>query len=278
MGRMIICHKKKAKTPFYIKEFEIHIYTIEELCFCFRKNLHMLDNNIMKENLCVFLEKELELKELADTLRNIIEKQQGLAAFVGTVMKHTGYLQEEERIFLESELKEVEGKSSVIRRKAKADFLLEHKKYAKAVREYIAILVEEEIEEENIVGDVFHNLGTIYARLFFFKEAAEFYQKAYEHNQDKESYECYLMALHMYLPKEEYVKRVAEELVTEKDALSVEKKIEQLITEEKESPKRREIKEILKYRELGYVQEYYRGLDRIFSGYQQDYKASMTEG
>lgn len=275
---MIICHKKKAETPLYIKEFELNIYTIEELCFCFKKNLHMLDNNIMRETLCVFLEKDLELKELAVSLRRIIERQEGLAAFVGTIMKYTGYLQEEERIFLESELKEVEGKSSVVRRKAKADFLLEHKKYAKAAREYNAILVEEEIEEEKIAGDIYHNLGTIYARLFSFKEAAEFYQKAYKKNQDKESYECYFMALHMYLPREEYVKRVAEELVTEEDALSIEKKLEQMIAEEKESPKREEIKEILKYRELGYVQEYYRGLDRIFSGYQQDYKASMTEG
>ncbi|MBQ4530319.1 MAG: hypothetical protein IJA36_06885 [Lachnospiraceae bacterium] len=278
MGRMIICHKKKAEIPLYIKEFELHIYTIEELCFCLKKNLHMLDDNIMKENLCIFLEKELELKELAEYLRKIIEKQEGLAVFVGAIMKYTGYLRKEEIIFLEAELKEVEGKSSVVRRKAKADFLLEHKKYAKAVREYNAILTEEEIEEEKIRGNIYHNLGTIYARLFFFKEAAEFYQKAYENNRDKESYECYLMALHMYLPKEEYVKRVAEELVTEEDALFIEKKLEQMVLEEKESPKREEIKEILKYKELGYVQEYYHGLDKIFSGYQQDYKVSMTEG
>lgn len=278
MGRMIICHGKKAKTPLYMKEFELHIYTIEELCFCFKKNLHMLDNSIMRETLCIFLEKELELKELAECLRGIIERQEGLGAFVSTIMKHSGYLPEEERIFLESELKVVEGKSSVVRRKAKADFLLENKKYAKAAKEYNAILAEEEIEEEILEGNIYHNLGTIYARLFFFKEAAEFYQRAYAKNQDKESYECYLMALHMYLPKEEYVKRVAEELVTEEEALFIERKLEQLIAEEKESSKRGEIKELLKYRELGYVQEYNRGLDKVFSGYQQEYKTSMTEG
>ena len=224
------------------------------------------------------MEKELELEELASELRRMIAKQEGLAEFVGAIMEHTGYLQEEECIFLESELREVEGKSSVVRRKAKADFLLEHNKYAKAAREYQAILMEEEIEEEKITGNIYHNLGTIYARLFFFQEAAEFYQKAYEKNQDKESYECYLMALHMYLPREEYIKRVTEEMVTEEDALFIETKLEQMITEEKKSQKRMEVKEILKYRELGYIQEYYRGLDKIFAGYQQDYKRSMTEG
>ena len=69
MGRMLICHDKKAENPLYMKEFELHIYAIEELCFCLNKNLHMLDNHIMKEQLCSFLEQELELPQLAAHLR-----------------------------------------------------------------------------------------------------------------------------------------------------------------------------------------------------------------
>ena len=145
MGRMLICQGKRAKTPLYMKEFEVNIYAVEELCFCLNKNLHMLDNHIMREQICSFLEKELELSELATYLRKVIENQEGLPKFVWGIMKYTGYLNDEELIFLEAELREVEGKSSVVRRKAKADFFLENGKCAKAIKEYEGILAQEEM-------------------------------------------------------------------------------------------------------------------------------------
>ncbi len=278
MGRMLICCGKKAETPLYMKEFQITVSTIEELCYCLKKNLHMLDKNIMREKLCSFIEQQLELKTLAQQLRTVIENQEGLVAFVCCIMKFVGYLSNEEMLYLEAELQEVEGQSQVVRRKAKADFLLEHKKYAKAAMEYNYILQEETIEDEKIAGDIYHNLGTIYSRIFFFDKAAEYYQIAYEKNKDEESYECYLLALHMQLPKEEYVKRVAEEMVAEKTALDLEKKLGQVLIDEATSHKRCQMQQISKYRQMGYVQEYYRALEKIFDEYKQEYRGSMSEG
>ena len=257
MGRMLICCGKKAETPLYMKEFQISVSTIEELCYCLKKNLHMLDKNIMREMLCGFIEQQLELKTLAQQLRAVIENQEGLVAFVGCIMKFVGYLSQEELLCLEAELQEVEGQSQVMRRKAKADFWLEHKKYAKAAVEYNHILQEEVIEEEKIRGDIYHNLGTIYSRMFFFDKAAEYYQMAYEKNQDEESYECYLLALH---------------------TLDLEKKLGEALLHEAESYKRSQMQEISKYRQLGYVQEYYCALEKIFDEYKQEYRGSMSEG
>ena len=208
MGRMLICCGKKAETPLYMKEFQISVSTIEEICYCLKKNLHMLDKSIMKEQICSFIEQQLGMETLAKQLRAVIEKQEGLSAFVRCIMKSVGYLSEEELLYLEAELKEVEGKSNVVRRKAKADFLLEHKKYAKAAVEYNNILREEILEDDKITGDIYHNLGTTYSRMFFFDKAAKYYNMAYEKNKDEESYACYLLALHMHLPKEEYVKAI----------------------------------------------------------------------
>lgn len=278
MGKMIICCGKKAETPLYMKEFQLSVSTIEELCYCLNKNLHMLDKNIMKEQLCSFIEQQLDLKPLAEQMRSVIENQKGLAAFVCCIMKYTGYLSEEENACLEVQLSEIEGKSSVVRRKAKADFLLEHKKLAKAAREYNRILQEETMEDDKIAGDIYHNLGTVYSRMFYFDKAAKYYQMAYEKNKEKESYECYLLALHMHLPKEEYVKRVAEEMVTEETALALEKKLGQALLDEADSPKRGRMNEISKYRQLGYVQEYYWALEKIFDEYKQEYRGSMSEG
>lgn len=278
MGRMLICHDKKAENPLYMKEFELHIYAIEELCFCLNKNLHMLDNHIMKEQLCSFLEQELELPQLAAHLRKVIENQEGLAKFVRSIMKYTGYLSDDELVFLEAELKEVEGKSTVVRRKAKADFYLENGKCAKAIKEYEEILAEEEMENLTMEANLYHNMGTAYGRLFFFREAAEFFLKAYEKSQDMESYECYLSALHMYLPKEEYIKRVTEEMVAEEVALALEQKLQRTMEQERTSEERKKVLEVLKCKELGQVQAYYKGMESLIEGYKQEYKGSMTEG
>lgn len=278
MGRMLICHGKKAETPLYMKEFELHIYTIEELCYCLNRNLHMLDNHLMREQLCFFLEKELDLEELAGHLRKVIENQEGLARFVRSIMKYTGYLNEDELVFLEAELKDVEGKSSVVRRKAKADFFLENKKFAKAIREYEEILRQESVEDVIMEGNIYHNMATAYGRLFFFKEAADYYCKAYEKNQDRESYESYLLALHMYLPKEAYIKTVTEEMVSEELALSLEQKLQQTMEREQDSVARKRVRDILKQKELGNIQEYYKGMDELFEDYKQEYRGSMAEG
>lgn len=278
MGRMLICHGKKAETPLYMKEFELHIYTIEELCYCLNRNLHMLDNHLMREQLCLFLEKELGLEELAGHLRKVIENQEGLARFVRSIMKYTGYLNEDELVFLEAELKDVEGKSSVVRRKAKADFFLENKKFVKAIREYEEILKQETLEDVIMEGNIYHNMATAYGRLFFFKEAAAYYCKAYEKNQDRESYESYLLALHMYLPKEEYIKTVTEEMVSEELALSLEQKLQKTMEREQDSAARKRVRDILKQKESGYIQEYYKGMDELFEDYKQEYRGSMAEG
>ena len=278
MGRMLICCGKKAETPLYMKEFQISVSTIEEICYCLKKNLHMLDKSIMKEQICSFIEQQLGMETLAKQLRAVIEKQEGLSAFVRCIMKSVGYLSEEELLYLEAELKEVEGKSNVVRRKAKADFLLEHKKYAKAAVEYNNILREEILEDDKITGDIYHNLGTTYSRMFFFDKAAKYYNMAYEKNKDEESYACYLLALHMYLPKEDYVKAVTEEMVPEETALSLEQRLGQALLDEKESSKRNRMNEVTKYRQLGYVQEYYWALEKVFDEYKQEYRRSMSEG
>ncbi len=43
---------------------------IEELCYYLCNNLYLVDYTIMNEQLCRWLEEELEMKDLADRLRD----------------------------------------------------------------------------------------------------------------------------------------------------------------------------------------------------------------
>lgn len=275
MDRVLICQGKKAEKPYRFLEFELNIYTIEELCYCLRKNLHMLDESIMREQLCQFVETELALPNLAMKLRKTIENREGLSGFVSAIMRETGYVTEEQLQQLATSLREVEGKSSLLRRKARADFCLENKWYQKALSEYHAILREETFEKEADKADIYHNIGTVYARLFFFKEAAKEYAKAYGLEENKESLRCYLQALHMYLPREEYIKRVTEEMIPEEDALMTEKTLAEILPQVQECEKQKRIQQVQEYRRKGEIPQYYEALDQCFEEYKQEYRNGM---
>ena len=40
MGSLILCHNKRAKQPFEIKQVHQKIYTIEELCYYIYNNIY----------------------------------------------------------------------------------------------------------------------------------------------------------------------------------------------------------------------------------------------
>ena len=275
MDRVLICQGKKAEKPYRFLEFELNIYTIEELCYCLQKNLHMLDETIMREQLCQFVEAELALPKLAMKLRKTIENREGLLGFVSTIMRETGYVTEERLQQLAISLKEVEGKSSLLRRKARADFCLENKWYQKALSEYQAILREEPFEKEEEKAAIYHNIGTVYARLFFFKEAEKYYARAYALDENKESLRCYLQALHMYLPREEYIKRVTEEMISEEDALKTEQTLAEVLPEVEECEKQKRREQVQEYRRKGDIPRYYEELEQCFEEYKQEYRNGM---
>ncbi len=292
MECLLLCHEKKAEKPFYLKEFDLKIYTIEELCYCLYKNVHMLDRHIMKEQLCMFLQKELGFEHLAMELRHMIETKQGLEKFVLAILEESGFFREQELQSIGRELQEIEGKSSLFRKKARGDYYLEHEKYSKALLEYQQILETEfgeckaeTVTEDISLGDrelleyksgVLHNIGTVYARLFSFEMAARYFYRAYEITKDSESLEGYLIALHMYLPRDEYIERVTKELIIQDVALAVEEKFRIVMEGQDKQESRRRNREIFEQKTLGNVMEYYEEVDGVLEKYKEDYKESMT--
>ena len=88
MGSIILCHKKKARRPYEITRVHRKIYTIEELCFFLCNHLYLIDYTIMNEQLCDWLEEELELTELADSLRQNLEQYGSMQQFVVTILAY----------------------------------------------------------------------------------------------------------------------------------------------------------------------------------------------
>ena len=61
MSGYILCQTEKAAVPYYIESISTNIYTLEELCYYLYHNLYLVDDTILNEGLCVWIEKELKL-------------------------------------------------------------------------------------------------------------------------------------------------------------------------------------------------------------------------
>lgn len=198
MGELILCNGPAATVPYYIEGISWNVYSLEELCFYIEHNTYLLEKNFMNEELCSWIEKEAGNIKLAKSLRDMIQKGGKLSDFVSAILKDCGYCPSNivQEILLV--IREMEEKSDFECRKIRADRLMEKEKYLSSIYEYKSLLESNEAEEQqkSLLGDIWHNLGTAYARLFLFGEAANCYEKAYHLNQNRESIKACLAAYH----------------------------------------------------------------------------------
>ena len=189
MSELLFCHAPIAALPYYIEELGINIYSMEELCYFIAENVFLLDDSFMNEELCTWIEKQMGAYKLAENLRNVIHAGRRLSVFVDLILEDTCYYSKAEIDNIVSVLEQLEQKTGFECSKMRADQLMEKEKYLAAIYAYRKLLESEEAKETDALlkGNVWHNLGTAYARLFLFGEAAACYENAYELTQTYES-------------------------------------------------------------------------------------------
>ena len=241
MSGYILCQTKRAKLPYFIENISTNVYSIEELCYYLYHNLYLIDQTIMNEGLCSWIQEELELPALAAKLREkkkrlkMLAKQQvELAAklrskiskfasaedIVYPVFKEINYLTYEELKELNVRLQKMNEETPAMREKQKADALMENEMYVHAIQVYQNLLEREDLEEirEGMTEKVYHNLGCAYSYLFQMEKATEYFRKAYEGSRSREALEAYLIAFGMTRTSSEYEK-MAKSIGTEKEVL-----------------------------------------------------------
>lgn len=195
MGELILCGPT-ASVPFFIEEASLYVNSLEELGYYMEHNYDVLGPEFMSEALVTWVEQELGLKATAERLRKISLRSGLLPEFAVCLLSESAYCTSESLKQLEASLREFQGKSDFECGKLRADRHMEHRDYLRAVRAYQRLLNGEDILGVNplMLGNVWHNLGTAYARLFLFQEAASCYRSAYELNQNMESLRACLSA------------------------------------------------------------------------------------
>lgn len=229
MGSLILCHNKKASQPYKITRIHRKIYTIEELCYYLCNNLYLIDYTIMNEKICEWLYSELDMRELAGELLDLIQKKGTIEQFVLRILEHARIYSEPEMEHIRNVLDRLKDQKEIERRKYKADNLLESGEYESAILVYLSILQDERDESagERFYGKVYGCLGAAYGRELLYEQAASMYRQAYEICQDETMLTAYIYACSRYMQEDEYRKLLEENPSYSRTADRVEQMIEE---------------------------------------------------
>lgn len=217
MGALLLCSGPIAAMPYYIEALSLNIYSLEELCYVIEHHLFLIDEEFLGEELIVWLEQETGNIELAENLRQARKKKLSVTSLAELIFKSAGYLDYETEVKVIRQIRELQYKSVFERRKLRADRYVENQKYANALLEYRKILqMEEECRKNPVLcGNIWHNQGTVLARLFLFDEARKCFETAYKHHMKIESIYAAIAAC-MCLKEESEVQYLARKYKIEK--------------------------------------------------------------
>ena len=208
MSGYILCQTKKAEHPYFIENISMNIYSVEELCYYLYHNLYLADHTIFNEELCAWIDEELNLPGLAAKLRNNLERNVSTEDMLYPVFKEINYLTYEEMKGLNSQLAVLGKERAAVRQKRTGDQLVENRMYVNAIQVYQKILERDDLKEQRdgFEAAVEYNLGCAYSYLFQMEKAEECFLMAYKKVPSAKALKAYLLAHKSIHDKTDYDK------------------------------------------------------------------------
>ncbi len=199
MSTTILCQVGRAKSPYYIEDIDLHVSTIEELCYYLQNHLPLVDLSFFNMNLLDWMQEELEVPRLVRQLHRVLteEPDPQLMDLILPVMQEAGWLDPGEEQAMRRELRAIDAQPAAMRLKRRADMLISYRKYARAIRSYETILKMPQADKlgDAFTGAVCHNMGVAHARLFQMEEAASCMEQAYARLRTGQTLRGYLFCV-----------------------------------------------------------------------------------
>lgn len=277
MSRVILCIGNYAENPYYIESAALSIYSMEELCFYLYENAYLLDKNTINKKLIEWIAQECGLKELSKDLLLLYHKKSTISIFVITILGRMYYCPQPELEELEKVIKESDSMNVLEKKKTAADYFAKRGKILHALNEYEKLVVEIGKSDEFLLSKVFHNIGTIYASMFEFEKAAEYFLHSYELSFEHKTYLSYLYAKRLDLKEEDYIRFITENPKNYQFSLEVEKKIEHVMAESQNYEPRMELQELKACKNSRRAAEYYTKVDEMINQWKEIYRSYVEK-
>lgn len=225
MENVILCNGSYAQTPYFLEEENLHLYSVEELCYFLYKNAFLIQEDFFSDDLLAWITDQLHLEEWSEQLLKLRRNGEPLAASIEFLFQASGYYGEEEIQRVRSVLKNNDHLSVAERKKIRADAYYKKRRYLKAAAEYELLLKEVPSDQVRFRAKLYHDLGVCQAAMFFYDKAADHFLQAYRCYPNTESYVQFLAALKLGNSQEDYLDYLSSHAESYEDSLEVESRL-----------------------------------------------------
>ena len=270
MAGVILCRSKYSDKPYYISNMSINIYSMEELCYYIYNNIYLIGSDLVDDGLISYIDNELGEKELAEQLEFLTSQNAGLSEIVITILRYVDYYSEKDIQELKEVIDNLDIQNATERVKLRADNFLNNKRYDSAIRNYELIVYgrKDNSLPMSFYGNVWHNMGVAYARMFYYKDAGICFKTAYDFNKDEQSLKASVVA--RCLEQGGTVSDDDDELL-----YVTSREVETMIDHVNEEPEYANLKEALDFKEEGRISEYHDAMDNIINTWKTEYRNYM---
>lgn len=283
MSLVVLCLGKRAESPYCVPVSGVNIYSVEELCYFFGENAFLLDDSIVSKNLVEWLEKQCVLPELAELLYPLCKGEKSVEQFVRTIVEYTGYFIGEDEEKVVSAVRDCAGRSVGERKKTRADYYLENNKYELAIKEYELLLREsreeygQSIDNVPFYGDVYYGMGMAFAKMFLFKQADYYFEKAYDILKDEKVAFNMLAAKRLYMSEQDYICYIADYPEFFMASQELEERLNASEKMWQVSEKKKQLEDLKECKSIGESQLYYEEIDRMTNRLKENYRRCLQE-
>lgn len=183
---MVIYTGKTNLIPYYIKEADMNIYSIQELAYFIYHYSILISNSFISKNLILYIDNVLKMPKLSSAVNDMYNKKENLAEILSYILLHSNYYTEEEVLKFRNGIIVLLDYTENEYINRAGDELFYLKKYEKAISQYKKI--------EKIDDNVAMKLAFCYAKLQFYAEAADklglLYKKVKDIEILKQTYFC----------------------------------------------------------------------------------------
>ncbi len=273
MENMILCNGKYAKTPYFLEEENIHLYSIEEVCYYLYKNAFLLQEDFFSDELLAWIKEELDLPEWADTIKKLLEQEKGMLRSIEFLFQITGYYSQREYEKVQNVRQKSNHLTVIERKKIRGDSYCKKQRYEKAILEYEEILEETEECQVKFRAKLYHNIGVCQARLFCYEQAAKAFLDAFHIYPNTESYVQYLLALKLGLNQEQYLDFLAGHPESYEDSLEVENRLKKIDDEWDKMLFHENLQHLMEEQS----ESYYSAMEQLLKQAKEDYSRMVSK-
>ena len=274
MGEILFCNQPIAALPYYIEGISWNVYSLEELCYYIENNTYLLEKDFMTEELCTWVGKEVKNEKLAERLRDILRTDGRLSDFILAILVECGYSRRETIKEVVGLIREMEEKSDFECNKVRADRLMEKEKYLSSIYEYKRLLEADDLGEQppQLMGNIWHNLGTAYARLFLFQEAIHCYKSAFSLNNNEESLREALLAYRCLKDEDGFYDMAKANGLSEEETARIKNELSMASRSDATKEFEDKLEAIAIMKESGQKNEYHKAISNIIFNWKEEYR------